>query len=229
MSNTDVGYGSQFPDDSNTDSTGISFIVRALLSRIDTMKVVQVKAVHPGAGTPPAPGTVDVQPLVNQIDFANPPNATPHGIIYGLPFIRWQGGMWAVINDPAINDIGIIICADRDISTVKNTKAQANPGSFRRLNVADGVYLGGILNAVPAATYWLKPDGSLQVADAFGNVLQTSNTGFALTGNVAVTGNITASGTIIAGLGGADQVGLTTHLHTSENAGDPTSPPTPGT
>jgi hypothetical protein len=180
MSNTDVGYGSQFPDDSNTDSTGISFIVRALLSRIDTMKVVQVKGVHPGQGTPPAPGTVDVQPLVNQIDFANPPNATPHGIVYGLPFIRWQGGMWAVINDPAINDIGIIICADRDISTVKNTKAQANPGSFRRLNVADGVYLGGILNATPAATFWLKPDGTMVIADINGNTIATTATGMTL-------------------------------------------------
>jgi hypothetical protein len=180
MSNTDVGYGSQFPDDSNTDSTGISFIVRALLSRIDTIKVVQVKAVHPGAGSPPTVGTVDVQPLVNQIDFANPPNATPHGVVYGLPYFRLQGGPWAIVLDPAVGDIGLIACSDRDISTVKNTAAQANPGSFRRLNIADGIYLGGILNAVPASTCWLKPDGSFIIKDKFGNVITTGATGMTI-------------------------------------------------
>jgi hypothetical protein len=180
LTNTDIGYGGQYPDDSNSEASGIAFAIRSLLSHIDTIKVVQVKAVHPGTGSPPAVGTVDVQPLVNQIDFANPPNATPHGVVYGLPYFRLQGGPWAIILDPAVGDIGLIACSDRDISTVKNTAAQANPGSFRRLNVADGIYLGGILNAVPAATCWLKSDGSLVITDKFGNVISTGATGMTM-------------------------------------------------
>ncbi len=40
--------------------------------------------------------------------------------------------------------------ASRDISKVKNTKQQANPDSYRQYSFADALYLGGMLNAVPA-------------------------------------------------------------------------------
>ena len=119
-------------------------------------------------------------------------------------------------------------------------------GRRRRYNLADGVYVGGLLNAVPAATLWLKTDGTLNLTDAKGNVLSTSSSGFVFTGNVEVngtlkvddletgsdglnvTGAITATGNITAGYGGADQVGVQTHEHPTAATGSP-SPPTPGT
>ena len=45
-----------------------------------------------------------------------------------------------------------------------------------------------------------------------------------INGNLLVTGNVTVNGTVIAGDGGADQVGLQTHTHPGNN-----QPPTPGT
>ena len=125
---------------------------------------------------------------------------------------------------------------------------QVNPGSWRRYNGADGIYVGGILNPVPKATIWLKTDGTLKIADAQGLVLDTTSGQFVFTGNVkvagtleatklqtddaglTVTGNISATGTITAGQGGGDQVGLQTHTHTGVTTGAGVSgPPSPGT
>jgi len=245
MSDTSsFGYGQLGPDDGATDLQAIVFVCRQLIERLDTMKLVQVQAVHPGSGTPPAAGTVDVLPLVSQIDGNGFP--VKHGTIYGLQYFRMQGGPWAIIIDPAVNDYGYVVCADRDSSLVVKNPGQQNPGSRRRYNVADGIYVGGVLNAVPAATIWLKSDGTFVIADKPGNVIQSSSSGIAITGNVkvtgtleatklqtddaglTVTGNISATGTIVAGKGGADQVGLQTHEHPTAATGSP-SPPTPGT
>ena len=54
--------------------------------------------------------------------------------------------------DPTQGDIGLAIFADRDISSVRANRAQANPGSYRRFDMADGVYIGGILNGMPTQT-----------------------------------------------------------------------------
>jgi phage baseplate assembly protein gpV len=69
--------------------------------------------------------------------------------IYNVPYFRLQGGANGVIIDPQKGDIGICVFASRDISTVKGTKKQGNPGSHRQYNFADGMYLGGVLNGAP--------------------------------------------------------------------------------
>ena len=195
-----------------------------------------------------------MQPLVNLVDGAG--NKTEWATIFSVPFFRLQGGPWAVICDPGQGDTGYVAFADRDISALKSqTPGQllpSNPSSFRKYDPADGIYVGGILNAVPKATWWLKPDGTLQVTDALGNAIQTSASGFLFTGNVkvagtleatkiqtddqglTVTGNLSATGAITAGKGGPDSVTLQGHQHTQgvDSAGDteaPTAAPTPGT
>src|ERR1700678_4064982 len=120
-------------------------------------------------GAPPSPGAVDVLPLVNQIDGNGFP--TQHGTVNGLPVWRFQFGPWAIVADPAVGDYGYVICADRDSSLVVKNPGQANPGSRRKYNVADAVYVGGLLNAVPAATLWLKTDGTWVLMDKPGNVV----------------------------------------------------------
>lgn len=219
-----AGYGQQRPTDSNDEFNAISFMARQIVERLNTMKPVKVVAVHPGSGSPPATGTVDVLPLVNQVDGNN--NATPHGVVYGLQFLRLQSGLGAVISDPQVDDIGFVVCADRDISNVTRTRAQANPGSGRKYDLADGIYIGGILNDVPTQYVWFSATG-LKIADSNGNVLEMSSSGITFTGNVKVT-NISASGTVIAGFGTGDQVNLQTHVHPTAATGAP-SPPTPGT
>jgi hypothetical protein len=125
----------------------LSFIVQQHIGQMATIELVQVKAVH-GGGVAPT-GTVDVQPMVNQIDGAG--NPTPHGVIYGVPYFRIQGGTTAVINDPLVGDIGLCAFSSRDISKVKSTGAVANPGSFARFDWADGLYFGAFLGKAPTS------------------------------------------------------------------------------
>ena len=44
---------------------------------------------------------------------------------------------------------GVAVFASRDISQVKATRKQGNPGSHRQYSFADGMYLGGMLNGTP--------------------------------------------------------------------------------
>lgn len=141
------GYkGTQDPASSTSDFNAHSFLIRQILNQISTATLVQVKAVTNNGGISPV-GFVDVLPLVNQLDGYN--NAVPHGVVHNVPYFRLQVGGNAVIIDPQVGDIGICVFADRDISSVKANKAQANPGSKRRFDMADALYIGGVLNGTP--------------------------------------------------------------------------------
>lgn len=143
----DNGYrGAQDQTTETSDYNAQAFLIWQILRSISGARLVQVKAVTNSGGVSPV-GFVDVQPLVNQLDGWN--NATPHGTVYHLPYFRLQGGANAVIIDPQVGDIGVAIIEDRDISSVKANKAQANPGSKRIFDLADGLYLGGFLNGTP--------------------------------------------------------------------------------
>lgn len=158
----EFGYGQQTPWDTGDDSTLAAFITRQMMARMSTMKLVRVEAVH-GNGEVGAPGTVDVLPLVSQIDGNN--NATPHGTVHGIPWARMQSGAAGIISDPKVGDIGMIVCADRDISGVKASKKPSTPGSFRKFDLADGVYVGAVLGAMPNK-YILFADDRIEVLAA---------------------------------------------------------------
>lgn len=141
------GYkGEQIPSSSASEFDATSFLVTQILNRANTATLVQIKAVTNNGGVS-AVGFVDVQPLVAQLDGYG--NAVPHQVVNGLPYFRMQGGANAVILDPQPGDIGVAVFASRDISAVKAKKGPALPGSRRRFDMADGVYLGGLLNGVP--------------------------------------------------------------------------------
>ncbi|MEX3614384.1 MAG: Gp138 family membrane-puncturing spike protein [Burkholderia gladioli] len=142
-----LGYqGFQEPGDAAGQFGALSFLVNRTLSRVHTNTLVEVVAVTNSGDLSPV-GFVDVQPLVNQIDGAG--NAMPHGVIHRVPYFRLQGGANAVIIDPQVGDKGLCAFASRDISSVKATKARANPGSRRVFDMADGLYIGGFLNGLP--------------------------------------------------------------------------------
>ena len=124
-------------------------MIQQMLSKVQTATIVQVTACSNDGGVSPV-GTVDVQILVNQMgSLAGQMVGVPHVTMLGLPYLRIQGGENAIIIDPQVGDIGIAVFASRDITNVKSTKAQANPGSFRMHDFADGMYLGGLLNGTP--------------------------------------------------------------------------------
>lgn len=144
---TQFGYtGTLEPQSGATPYDAMTYLVWQVLAKISTITLVKVVAVTNNGSVSPV-GFVDVQPLVNQVDGAG--NATPHGVIHNLPYFRLQGGANAVILDPQIGDVGMCGFATRDISAVKSSKAQANPGSDRMFDWADGLYIGGMLNGTP--------------------------------------------------------------------------------
>ncbi|ENN86082.1 hypothetical protein RHSP_32113 [Rhizobium freirei PRF 81] len=214
-------FGQQGITDNTDLYNAIRFLIQQELSEARTALPVKIIAVH-GGGVGAAP-TVDVQPMVNQIDGQG--NQTPHGIIYGLPVSRSQGGAAGVIMDPVIGDVGHIIISDRDTSSLRsNEGAQSNPGSFRRSNLSDGVYHGAMLNAVTPTRYVNLNGPGIHIVDEFGNSIQTGTNGVNINGLIIDrSGNLTTPGGVQAGTGTGDSVTLQHHKH----GGGP--PPDPGT
>ena len=148
--------GQQQSSDGTSPFNANAFLVRMMLARLATATLVKVMAVTNDGGVEPV-GFVDILPLVNMVDGDG--NASPHGTIFGCPYMRVQGGADAVILDPKVGDIGIAVFASRDLSSVIANKAQSNPGSDRRYDWADGLYVGGVLNGVPQQWIRFSDDG----------------------------------------------------------------------
>lgn len=134
------------PTSSGTEASRIQFLIKAALSGMRTTMPVKVISVTNNGGVAPI-GTVNVQPLVSMVDGDG--NVLEHGTIYNVPYMRVQGGSNAVIIDPQVGDIGLASVCDRDISTVKNTGAVSAPGSNRKNDMSDMVYLMTIIGAAP--------------------------------------------------------------------------------
>lgn len=151
MSNEDGYFGTAGPSDRSSDYNTHAFMVRQIMNGRHHVEVVRVVRVT-SSGDIAVAGTVDVLPMVNQLDGQG--NAVAHTVIGGLPYYRIQAGGNAIVMDPQVDDIGLILIADRDISALKASRDISNPGSQRRCSWPDGIYLGGILNGAP--TQWIQ-------------------------------------------------------------------------
>jgi hypothetical protein len=196
----------QQPESTSTDLQALEFFLDAVLSHARTVQQVEVIAVT-GGGLGPI-GTVDVRPLVSQTNGAGQGQA--HGVIYGRPYIRWQGGASAIILDPVIGDKGLLACCDRDTSNVIATLAAALPASLRRFDFADGVYIGcNLSNTTPTDYVWIKPESAgIAIVSAGPITIQGSQ--------INMTGTVNANGAQITNSGEVkDAAGkvLGTHDH----------------
>ena len=178
----------------NTTSSQLAFAIKRALAKLNVATLVEVVAVHPGAGL--LVGFVDVLPLVGQVDGGGA--VWPHTTIFGVPFFRVSGGANAVICDPVKGDIGFALFSDRDISSVKVSGNQSPPASQRRFDFADALYFGGWSMATQPTSYvqvtqsgitLMLPDGT-NIALTPG--LCTINaTATKINGTLEVTGNTT--------------------------------------
>lgn len=199
--------------DQSSEWNRMQFMIRSVMAGQATTTLVQVKAVE---GDPSAGLTVDVQPMVAQVDGAG--NAVPHGIIHNLPVWRLQGGVSAVIVVPVVGDIGLAVFASTDISGVKRAKEPTTPGSARRFDWADGIYLGGLLN--PAPTQTVRLDDAGVTITSLGAVTINAPGGVTVTGDLTVTGDITTGpGSTFNGKS------FDTHMHSGITAGGANSGP----
>lgn len=219
----------QPPFTSQTQATGVgrfnrtAFLVEQILRLANIATLCRVEACTNDGGLTES-GTVDVTPLVNQVDSQG--NPTPHGVVYGLLYFRMQGGPSAVIMDPKKGDIGICVFSDRDLSAVKAAKAQANPGSFRRNDYADGMYLGGWGNESPTQ-YVRFYEGGMDVVTP-GNLL-LKGAAIQMQGPVTTDSTVSAAGEVTA-MAGPAGVALSTHLTAAVTRGvQESDPPVPGT
>lgn len=210
MSATDSAVGQATPTHAASDLNAISFLIAQQLASTRTALLVKVLAVTNDGGVTPV-GTVNVQPLVKKVDGLG--NTYSYGTVFALPYLRLQGGNDAVILDPKVGDIGLAIVADRDISAVKATKAEAAPGSSRKFSLSDGLYLGGFLNGTPVQFVQFNADG-ITVKSPTKITVQAPE--IELDGAVHVTGAQTNDSTIDAS---GDVTGAGTSLHTHKHGG----------
>jgi hypothetical protein len=172
------------------------WFISQLNNRQCTAELVKVVAVHGEGGPTNPPPTVDVQPMVHQVDPLGV--ITPHGVIPGVPSFRLQAGGAAVVMDPKEGDVGLCIFAARDISKVKNTGEPAPPGSQRRFDWADGLYLGAFLGSAPSRYLWFS-DSGVQVVDPVKITVQAPEVDVTSTTKVVVS----APEVDLGGTGGA--------------------------
>lgn len=226
--NSGTSNGFQSPQTNWGDFNLNSFIILQWLSKMQTSMPVKVMACTNDGDLSPV-GFVDVLPLVNQIDGQG--DSTPHETIFNIPYFRIQGGSNAIIIDPVVGDIGICIFASRDISKVKTTKDQANPGSFRQYSFSDGMYIGGLLNGTPVQFIQFNDTGITVTSPTkvtldtplvtVTGVLEVQNINGKPTGSTLNGGFIVTGGDVVA-----DGISLKTHVHSGVMSGpDDTGPP----
>jgi hypothetical protein len=144
MSETSDGYtGFRDTQEAGSETGALRFMVKSALSEVATSAVVKVVGVRSN-GEVAAPTSIDVQMVVHQVDGDG--QAHPHGTIFNIPYHRAQNGNSGIIMDPKEGDIGVVVCSSRDISSVKANKGEASvPGSMRRHDLADAMYVGTVI------------------------------------------------------------------------------------
>lgn len=205
----DTYLGRAIPSDFANIYSALDFMISQRLAQISTgtyCKVVRGAYDADGndiePGTPGPIGFVDVQPLVNQLDPSD--QSTPHGTVYGVSYYRNQTANGAFINDPAVNDIGKLVASDRDLSVVKATGAQGNPGSRRKFAKEDGTFFPCVIAGTP--TQWIAfCKNNINIVSSSTLDITTPAGTAAITPNVQTTGNVRvgtgASGTFTAASG----------------------------
>lgn len=192
------------------------FLVQQLLNKRHTATIAQIAGTSKIVeyGSPTAIQTVDVVPMVNEMTGGNQP--VPHKTVYGVKYFRLQGGQNAVIVDPTVGDLGIFIAAETDTSTVLASGKQSNPGSGRRNNLADGMFIGCISAGIPNQYVAFTGTG-ITIVDKNGNVITTG------TGGVTINGALITPGGDVITKKGTD---LDTHIHSGVTIGSSdTGPP----
>jgi hypothetical protein len=232
-------YPQQSPSSASDEYSALLFVIQQMLSKLAGPTLVRVVACS-NSGQVAPPGTVNVQPLVNQMSGNQQPQ--PHGIVYNLPYLRIQSGGMAIIMDPSIGDVGLACFASRDISAVK-AFMQANPGasvpttnpsSARTFDWADGLYLFGIFGTANIVQYIVSNAAGLNLVSPQQITLQaptvnilTQTLNATATDQMSVTTPLAAFSDQVtvaddAVIGSSDYL---QHTHTSESPGTPTSPP----
>lgn len=151
------------------------FLVEQAIGRMSKVALVKVTKVTTQGQVGPV-GFVDVVPLVKMTDSQG--RVQNHGTVHSISYFRYQGGAGkAVILDPKVGDIGVAVFADRDISVVKKTKKESQPGSFRQHSMADGLFFGCFLGDTPTCYIRFTDDDKIILSPDGGTSVMTLEAG----------------------------------------------------
>lgn len=139
------------PQDINTEANAQAFMFKAMLMGNAFIDLAVVNEVSEDGKK------VVVTQLVS--GKTGDGDRVANGKIFNVPVWRLQRGSSGVFMDPVAGDIGIILCCDRDISTVKESKEESMPASNRVHDECDAIYLGGCLNNDPVQYVKFSDDG----------------------------------------------------------------------
>jgi hypothetical protein len=154
---------------------------------------------------------VDIRPSVGQLDGSG--KGVPHGTIHNVPVWQYQAGGSAVVLRPAVGDHGWALYAHSDISSVKaNNGKPSNPGSLRKHDPSDAMYMGGVFGSAPTQT--------ITMSDADGIVITSDKPVRINAPELNVSGKVTSgTGSTFGGRA------FDTHTHKGVTAGTATSGP----
>lgn len=176
------------PSQIASDAKRMELLILSLIKDVRTAIPVMVTAVHPGTGTPPNIGTVDVQPLIQTVDGNG--NPWDLGVTYGAVFCRTESGNTAFVLDPAVGDIGLAVACDRDITTAIASGGLAMPGSARHHDISDLIYVLSVKSTQPITQYILANSSGIKMLSP--NTITIQAAQINLVGPVAQTnGNVT--------------------------------------
>lgn len=210
--------GWQQIQDIHTEYGSLRFVITSLLMRMQTAMPVRVLAVS-NNGEVAAAGTVDVLPLVQTAQADG--TSQPHHPIYGVPYMRVQGGANAIIMDPQVGDIGIAVFCSRDISGVKADPSSPHgepPSSARAYDWSDAIYLGAVMWGVPENYVRFPSDGSIELVSPV--KVRLSAPEIELDGPVTATSTVNAATDVVGG-----GISLKTHVHSGVTTGSGSSGP----
>jgi hypothetical protein len=167
--------------------------------------------------------TVVVSPMIATLDANG--NKQPSVNLVELPHYRIQAGTDAVIIDPEPGDIGVFLCAKRDISNIREGgDVNQVPASFRQFDLADAVMIATIHTKTPTTYIRFKKDGSIEMTAPSSMTINTPlltlngdlkvNGKIDSSGNISSSSNIGAEGTVTGG-----GIVLNTHTHSGVQPG----------
>ncbi len=133
------------PVDTSCDANMLGYVFSRLIGNMTFVKIVRVIDVNTSSGV------VDLEGLLYTVN-ANGESLNDGGRYFSIPYLRLQRGVSAVVMNPVVGDVGLMVCCDRDITGIKDNKTASVPTSNRLHSAADGIYLTSIacLSEAPA-------------------------------------------------------------------------------
>jgi hypothetical protein len=183
---------------SSSDANALAFMFRKLMSESKFIELVTVEEVDAEAKT------CKVKPLIIPVAASGVPiDVQP---VSDIPYFRLQMGGSAIVINPKVGDMGLMLICDENTTGVLAGKSAATASTGQQHSRQFGIYLGGValLNGEP--TEYIEFTGS--------GINIVAPNGVNIDGEVTTTGTITASGEVTG-----NGIKLSSHVHGGVQSG----------